>query len=104
MVGSSGLFMMAAANGGQTVNKVRILEAVITAVVVGVLVSYSAIYVALPVINQKIEEINRRQGEQLQYIRDIKVELDLRSAKRDATEAELRAEIVKLQIEQAKRR
>ena len=104
MLASSGLFMMATANGVQHINKTRIFEAIITAVVVGVLVSYSAVYVALPVINEKIEQINRRQSEQLQYIRDIKLELDARAAKRDATEAELKAEIVKLQIEQARRK
>lgn len=103
MIGSSGLFMMAAANGPQTVNKTRILEAVITAIVVGVLVSYSAIYVALPVIKEQIDQLRNESKETRQLIKDIKQELDMRGARRDATEAALKAEIVKMQIEQARR-
>ena len=103
MIGSSGVFMMAAANGHQSINKIRILEAVITAVIVGVLVSYTAIYVALPVIKEQIEQLRAESKDTRQLIRDIKNELALRSARRDASESQMRAEIVKMQIEQAKR-
>ena len=93
-----------AVNGDPRVNKTRVIEAVVIAVVVGAIMAYAGMYVALPVIKEQIEHINRRQNEQMQYIRDIKQELDLRSARRDATEAQLSQRITNVQVEVARRR
>jgi len=96
--------MLAASVGPQTVNKTRVVEAIITAVVVGVIVAYAGMYVALPVLKEQIDQLRISHAETKQLIRDIKTELDLRGEKRDAIQAQTEAKILQLQIEQAKRR
>lgn len=93
-----------AVNGDTKVNKTRVVEAVVIAIVVGAIMAYAGMYVALPVIKEQIEQINRRQTEQTQFIRDIKQELDLRAARRDQREAEMNTKITQVQIEMARRR
>jgi hypothetical protein len=97
-------FMLMAGVGPQTVNKTRVVEAVITAVVVGIIVAYAGMYVALPVIKEQIEQLKSGQTETRQLIRDIKADLDMRGARRDALQTQTETKLIQLQIEMAKKK
>lgn len=101
---SSALPFMVIASGPQTVNKTRVIEAVITALIVGVVVAYAGIYVALPVLQERLDTLKRDAQETRQLIRDIKQELEQRAMQRDIDMNKLRAELVQIQIDQARRR
>lgn len=101
---SSAIPFMVMTAGPQTVNKTRIIEAVITALVVGVVVAYAGVYVALPVLQERLDTMKRDAAETRQLIREIKEDLDQRALRRDVEMAKMRAEIVQIQIELAKRR
>lgn len=80
MLGSSGIFMMATANGVQHINKTRIIEAVIIAAII----SAMGYFIALPVLQEKTSQIQNAIIEMKQDIKEIKQDL------------------TKVQIEQAK--
>lgn len=89
MVGSGGLFMMAAANGSQSINKTRILEAIVIAAIL----SAGGYFIALPVLQEKIAAIEGAIVEVKQSVKEIR-----------ADQAEIKRDLTRVQIEQAKRR
>jgi len=89
MVGSGGLFMMAAANGTQIINKTRIIEAVVIAAII----SAGGYFIALPVLQEKIAVIQGSIAEVKETIREVR-----------ADQAEIKRDLTRVQIEQAKRR
>jgi len=80
MIGTSGIFMMATANGVQHINKTRIIEAVIIAGIIGA----GGYFIALPALQEKIAQI---QGSITEVKEDIK---------------EIKRDLTRVQIEQAK--
>lgn len=101
---ASALPFMVMSAAPQTVNKTRVVEAVITAIIVGVIVAYAGMYVALPVIQERLDTLRRDSAETRQLIRDIKMELEARAIQRDLEMAKMKADLVSLQIEVARRR
>jgi cell division protein FtsB len=97
-------FMLMAGVGPQTVNKTRVVEAVITAIIVGVCVAYTGMYVALPVLTKEIEYLHEGQKEMKQLIKDMRDEMEKRAMARSALQALTDAKITQLQIEMAKRK
>lgn len=88
VIGSSGIFMMASANGVQHINKTRIIEAVIIAAILGA----AGYFLALPVLQQKIEQIQGSIAEVKETIKEVR-----------ADQAEIKRDLTRVQIEQAKR-
>lgn len=80
MIGSSGIFMMATANGVQHINKTRIIEAVIIAVILGA----GGYFIALPAL---MEQVTQLKGSIVEIKEDVK---------------EIKRDLTKVQIEQAK--
>jgi hypothetical protein len=97
-------FMILATSAPQTVNKTRIIEAVITAAVVGVIVAYAGMYVALPVLKEQIDQLRISQTDTKQIIKDMRDDMERRAAKRDALQAITDVKITQLQIEVVKRK
>lgn len=88
MVGSGGIFMMAAANGVQHINKTRIIEAVI----IGLILGAGGYFLALPVLQEKIAQIQESIAEVKESIKEVR-----------ADQAEIKRDLTKVQIEQAAR-
>ena len=102
MVSSMPFMLMVA--GSPQVNKTRMWEAVISAVVSGAVIAAASYLYAFPVLQEQVAQMRRDGQETRQLIRDLQVSNDVRDAKRDAIQAALEAKIVQLQIEAAKRR
>jgi len=97
-------FMLMATSTPQTVNKTRIIEAVITAVVVGICVAYTGMYVALPVLKEQIDQLRLAQTDTKQLIKEMRDDMERRAAKRDTWQTLTEAKITQLQIDTAKRK
>ncbi len=98
-------FMMAVAGPaltGSEVNKMRVLEAVIIAVVSGFVIAMAGYYVAFPVMQEQVAQMRREGLETRQLIREIREESNASSLRRDAKEALVEAKLIQLQIELAK--
>lgn len=95
---------MLAMSSNNKVNKTRLIESVITALVSGGLISMAGYYVAFPVLQEQVSEMRREGLETRQLIKDIQTDLQARSLRRDATEVELRNKIADLQVQIAKQR
>lgn len=80
--------MMAAANGVQQINKTRIIEAIIIASIIGA----GGYFIALPVLQEKIAQIQGSISEVKETIKEIR-----------ADQAEIKRDLTKVQIEQAKK-
>ncbi len=101
-------FMVAGVAGsaltGGEINKMRVLEAVIIAVVSGFVIAMAGYYVAFPVMQEQVSQMRREGLETRQLIREVREEMNARGSRRDAKEVLTDAKIVQLQIEMAKRR
>ena len=97
-------FMLMATTTEQTINKTRVIEAIITAILVGVIVAYAGMYVALPVLKEQIDQLRVSQADTKQLIKDMREDMERRALKRDALQAMTEAKITQLQIELAKRK
>ena len=92
------------AGAAPQINKNRLIEGAIMAAVSGIVIAMVGYFVAFPVMQEQMMQVRREAHETRQLIRDIKQELESRSARRDAREAALEAKVIALQIENAKRR
>lgn len=95
---------MLAMTANNNVNKTRLIESVITAVISGGLISMAGYYVAFPVLQEQVAQMRREGLETRQLIKDIQTDLQARSIRRDATEVEIRNKIADLQVQIAKKR
>jgi len=99
-----GIPFMIASVANNKVNKTRLIESVITAVVSGALIAMAGYYVAFPVLQEQVAQMRREGLETRQLIRDIQVDLQARSLRRDATEVEFRNKIAEMQVQMARQR
>lgn len=99
-----GIPFMLAMSSNNKVNKTRLIESVITAVVSGSLIAMAGYYVAFPVLQEQVAQMRREGLETRQLIKDIQTDLQARSIRHDATEVELRNKIADLQVQIAKKR
>lgn len=99
-----GIPFMLAMSSNNKVNKTRLIESVITAVVSGGLIAMAGYYVAFPVLQEQVAQMRREGLETRQLIKDIQTDLQARSIRRDATEVEIRNKIADLQVQIAKKR
>lgn len=95
---------MLAMTANNKVNKTRLIESVITAVISGALIAMAGYYVAFPVLQEQVLQMRREGIETRQLIRDIQTDLTASSLRRDATELELRNKISELQVKMASKR
>ena len=95
---------MLAMTANNKVNKTRLIESVITAVISGALIAMAGYYVAFPVLQEQVLQMRREGIETRQLIRDIQNDLTAMSLRRDATELELRNKISELQVKMASKR
>ncbi len=84
------------AGASQKINRTRILESVVTAVIIGSIVWWGGKYVALPVIEDRLDRV-------IVQVKEIQTEMNERGMRRDARDALRDAKIVQLQIELARR-
>lgn len=99
-----GIPFMLAMSANNKVNKTRLIESVITAVISGALIAMAGYYVAFPVLQEQVSQMRREGLETRQLIRDIQADLQARSLRRDITEVELRNKIADLQVQMARKR
>ena len=99
-----GMPFMLAMSANNKVNKTRLIESVITAIVSGSLIVMAGYYVAFPVLQEQVAQMRREGLETRQLIKDIQTDLQARSIRRDATEVELRNKIADLQVQIARQR
>lgn len=102
-------FMLAAGAGAaQEINKTRMTEAVIIGLVVGAITFAGGKYVALPVIEERLDNFIKDGQETRRMLIEMRQEFrkDITEgrARRDSREAALEAKIVALQVEAARRR
>jgi hypothetical protein len=109
MVGEAtklGLPFMLTAGASDKINKTRMMEAVIQALVIGALMAGAGYYVAFPVLQKQVEHIAQRQQDQYMHLigilNEYKREREQITTKRDAQYYAQEAKIVALQIELAK--
>lgn len=99
-----GIPFMLAMSANNKVNKTRLIESVITAVISGGLIAMAGYYVAFPVLQEQVAQMRREGIETRQLIKDIQTDLQATSIRRDATEVEIRNKIADLQVQIAKKR
>lgn len=99
-----GIPFMLAMSANNKVNKTRLIESVITAVMSSGLIAMAGYYVAFPVLQEQVAQMRREGLETRQLIKDIQTDLQARSIRRDATEVEIRNKIADLQVQIAKKR
>lgn len=99
-----GIPFMLAMSSNNKVNKTRLIESVITALVSGWIIAMAGYYVAFPVLQEQVAQMRREGLETRQLIKDIQTDLQARSIRRDATEVEIRNKIADLQVQIAKKR
>lgn len=95
---------MLAMSANNKVNKTRLIESVITAVISGGLIAMAGYYVAFPVLQEQVAQMRREGIETRQLIRDIQIDLTAMSLRRDAAELDLRNKISELQVKMASKR
>ena len=103
-LGKIGIPFLLAGMNGKEINKTRMMEAVITAIVSGGVIAMAGYYVAFPVLQEQVLQMRRESQDTRDLIKEIRVELEARALRQEAKEAALEAKIVQLQIELAKRR
>ena len=88
------------------VNKTRLFEAGITAVITGLMISAAGYYVAFPVLQNQVQNIANRQVEQnnqlLETLREYKREREMLLAKRDIEMAKLQSQLLDVQLKIAR--
>jgi len=99
-----GIPFMLAMSANNKVNKTRLIESVITALISGGLIAMAGYYVAFPVLQEQVAQMRREALETRQLIRDIQTDLQAGSIRRDAAEVEIRNKIADLQVQIAKKR
>ena len=88
------------------VNKTRLIEAAIYAVVSSLFIAAGGYYIAFPVLQKQVENIAIKQDEQykqmMEVLREYKREREVISLKRDAQYYDQEKKIVELQIKLAR--
>lgn len=97
-------FMVASTEVPQEINKTKLIESVIQSVFVAAFVAGMGYFVALPVLQEKVEQIRREGLETRALLREIKQEMDTRSGRRDALDAAQDARIRQIELDAARRR
>ena len=105
---ASKVFPFLLAAGSDTrIDKTRMLEALIQAIIIGALVAAAGYYVAFPVLQKQVEYIAQRQEEQYQrligQLQEYRREREIITLRRDAQYQAQEEKIVSMQIELAKR-
>lgn len=98
-------FMAAAVPVGmpRQINRTRLIEAVITAMVSGAMISAMGYYLAFPVLQEQVNQIKREVVDTREILKEYRREREVITMKRDAQHAAAEAKIVQLQIELAKK-
>jgi len=90
---------MLAVGATKEVNKTRIMEALI----IGAVIAAAGKFLALPVLIEQIESVNRNVSKLEQQITVVEAKLELRRQVRDEQIDRLKKELSDLKIENAKR-
>ena len=97
-------FMMAVVAGAAPVklDKTRVMEAVIIAIIAGTIIAMTGYYVALPVLQSEVAHIRRDVSEMKNSIHDVKRYQEVRREYRDIQQERMEAKIAALQVEMAR--
>lgn len=101
-------FMMASTGEPQEINKTRLLEVVIQSVIISGVIAIGGLFIALPVIQEKLEQM-RKEGLETRAVvsemrREIRQEIDNRTGKRDLLDGAQDSRIRQLELDLARRR
>jgi hypothetical protein len=94
---SSALPFMVMTAVPQTVNKTRVIEAIVIASISGAFIAFVGMYVALPVLMEKIDNIRRDIARVEQTVKDDRVDSNMVIEK-------LKADISQIKVDQARGR
>jgi hypothetical protein len=98
--------LMAGSPTAVQINRTRVIEAGITAVITGMMISAAGYYVAFPVLQNQVSNIAFRQNEQnaqvLEILKEFKHDRQVIDAKRDAEIARLQAQLLEVQLKLAR--
>lgn len=98
--------LMAGSPAAVAVNKTRLVEAGITAITTGLMISAAGYYVAFPVLQNQVQNIANKQSEQnaqlLETLREYKREREVLLTKRDVEMARVNAQLLEIQLKLAK--
>ena len=94
---SSALPFMVMTAVPQTVNKTRVIEAIVIASISGAFIAFVGMYVALPVLMEKIDNIRRDIARVEQTVKDDRVDSNMVIEK-------LKADISQIKVDQARHR
>ena len=89
-----------AVNGDARVNKTRVVESVI----IGGILAAGGYFVALPVLSEKVDTINRAITRLEQRVIAVEARIDVRRSVRDDQMDALKKDIADVKIDQAKRK
>jgi len=81
----------------QTVNKTRIIEAIVIASISGAFIAFVGMYVALPVLMEKLDGIRRDVARVEQTVKDDRSD-------RDRDMEKIKADITQIKVDQARGR
>lgn len=91
---------MVTSNGTPKVNKTRILESII----IGVILSAGGYFIALPVLMEKVDTINRNIERLEKRVIAVEERMEARRQIRDNQFSDVKREIHEIKVEAAKRR
>lgn len=94
---SSALPFMVVSAAPQTVNRTRVVEALVIAAVSGALIAAAGMYVALPVLTEKLDGIRRDVARLEQTVRDNRSE-------RERDLEKIKIDISQIKVDQARGR
>lgn len=97
-------FMVISTGTPQEINKTKLIESAIQAVVVGAFVAAMGYFIAFPVLQEKVEQIRREGLETRSLLREIKTEMDTRAGRRDSWDAAQDARLRQVELDIARRR
>ena len=91
---------MTTAVGAQHLNKTRIVESVI----IGVILSAGGYFIALPVLMEKVESINRNIARLEERVIAVEAKMEIRRAVRDEQFNQVKGDINQIKVDQARRK
>lgn len=94
---TSALPFMIMSAAPQTVNKTRVVEAIVIASISGAFIAFVGMYVALPVLMEKLDGIRRDVARLEQTVKEDRVD-------RDRDMEKLKVEITQIKVDQARGR
>lgn len=95
-------FMVLSNGRPQEINKTRLWESVIQSVLVAAVVGMGGYFIAFPALKGQVEAMAKESEATRELIKEIKRDIDIRAARRDAMDAAQDARIVQIQIEMAR--